>query len=187
MNQNQARVRQWMENAQENLPSFPTIPNADVRRLCARLILEEALETVNAMGIQASLTANSHGMLRIEDIYFKDTGEVDQKEVGNGLADTEFVLHWGANQFGLDHQPFFDEVCRSNETKFDWKSSEIIGLTTCKVITLKDGKFCVRDKGNKIMKSPSYSPADDASILAYQVKNGISQHGESVPVNSVQQ
>jgi hypothetical protein len=137
MNQNQARVRQWMENAQENLPSFPTIPNADVRRLCARLILEEALETVNAMGIQASLTANSHGMLRIEDIYFKDTGEVDQ--------------------------------------------------TTCKVITLKDGKFCVRDKGNKIMKSPSYSPADDASILAYQVKNGISQHGESVPVNSVQQ
>lgn len=46
----QQMVEDFMRKAKQEVPSFPCIPSLEVRRLRAKLIIEEAFETVHALG-----------------------------------------------------------------------------------------------------------------------------------------
>lgn len=48
--QHQRDVEKFMELAGQEVPKVPTVPSVEVRRLRARLILEECLETIAALG-----------------------------------------------------------------------------------------------------------------------------------------
>lgn len=69
----QQRVNHFMRLAKQDVPSAPTIPSPEVRALRARLILEEALETIDALG--CTVTANVAGMEMGEMIYEKITAK----------------------------------------------------------------------------------------------------------------
>ena len=47
------KVKQFMQGAKQGTPDKPSIPDEETRLLRARLILEEALETVEALGFSA--------------------------------------------------------------------------------------------------------------------------------------
>jgi hypothetical protein len=51
----QRRIEAFMKEASQNAPDFPQIPSDDILKLRASLILEEALETVDAMGLTVYL------------------------------------------------------------------------------------------------------------------------------------
>lgn len=50
--QEQIRVQQWMKAFGQDCPTQPIIPPLEIRKLRAKLILEEALETINALGFR---------------------------------------------------------------------------------------------------------------------------------------
>lgn len=55
----------FMQEAGQEIPDFVSIPSGDVRRLRARMTLEEALETIEALGFS----------LKLGDVEIKDQGK----------------------------------------------------------------------------------------------------------------
>lgn len=105
----------------------PELPDDATLVLRARLIVEEAGE------------------------FLKAASHKDMIEMVDALCDILYVTFGTADVMGVDLEPFFNEVQRSNMTK--------------------EGK----DDSGKIQKGPNYSPPDLRSILAHQVKEFGSQ------------
>ena len=114
----QSQVAVFMANAGQNLPKIPTIPDLDTRKLRATLILEEAVETVNALGFVVNFDYS--------DFEESDSWKPSLEWIADGLADLHYVGYCGtANACGLDMQPIFSEIHRSNMSKFiDGKKRE---------------------------------------------------------------
>lgn len=108
----------------ENIVSSPTIPLANVRELCQTLLRGELLELSTAI---------------VND---------DLNEIADGIGDSIFVLLYMAHCYGLPIGAIWDEIVRTNMTKF------------------VDG-VAVRDPHtNKILKPESWMPPDIEAILA---------------------
>ncbi len=69
----QQRVEHFMRQARQPLPEEPSIPSEEIRRLRAKLILEEALETIKALGFCCRLRFSSIAFWR-EISNFQSTG-----------------------------------------------------------------------------------------------------------------
>ena len=123
MNPMQVQVKAFHDTFGLNDVSSPQIPSAAVQRLRMRLIYEEAQEFA-----QASAAG-------------------DLPHAIKELADLFYVVLGAANAYGVDIEPFFDEVHRSNMTKH-WPDGEVR-----------------RDADGKILKPPTYSPANIERIL----------------------
>ena len=124
MNSMQAMVKEFHDHYGLDDPSAPAIPPAAVLDLRARLILEEANE-------------------------LKEAGELGNlPHAIKELCDLLYVVLGTANAYGIDVEPFFAEVHRSNMTKV-WP----------------EGKF-KKDQFGKVLKPPAYVPADIAGVLA---------------------
>lgn len=67
----------------QEAPARPTLPDATVRRLRAALILEEALETIEALGFKATVTDNVRGL--------NPAGEPNLVEIVDGCCDLKVV------------------------------------------------------------------------------------------------
>jgi len=85
--------------------------------LGARLMLEELLETLTALGLQASV--NLSGKWSIHPVTVAGVGrkEVDVVEAIDGLCDVVYTAMWTAYALGIDLTPFFEEVCDNNLLK----------------------------------------------------------------------
>lgn len=112
-----------MQAAQQECPTKPTMPSTAVRSLRYHLILEELGEL---------------------DVAFMNA---EINDATDAIADLLVVVLGTAVACGIDIAPVFDEVHRSNMTKFI------------------DGH---RREDGKWIKGPSYSPANIAKILANQ-------------------
>lgn len=137
-----AAVREFMLKAGQGCPNTPCIPNEDIRQLRVKLILEELHELASASGF-----------------YLVDGDIVDRNampatwptpianivEAADAFADLLYVVLGGAVAWGIDVNKVFEEVHRSNMTKF------IDGYRRA------DGKW---------VKGPSYTPADIEAALA---------------------
>lgn len=64
----QQRIDAMMEGADQGVPVGPAVPDANTRMLRARLIYEEAMETINALGVEVTVTT------RAEEHYAKGCG-----------------------------------------------------------------------------------------------------------------
>ena len=84
--------------------------------------------------------------------------------IADGIADLLYVVLGTASAYGINVQPIFDEVQRSNMTKAVWDEE----TQSYKVILREDGK---------ILKPESFSPADIEAVLTEQtsVETGVLQ------------
>src|ERR1700737_4460306 len=123
MNQMQDDVKRFHDTYGLDAPAAPSIPPVEVQKLRMRLILEEAAE-------------------------LKEASEAgDLPHAIKELCDLLYVVLGAANAYGIDIEPFFAEVHRSNMTKL-WPDGAIH-----------------KDTDGKVLKPDTYSPADIAGVL----------------------
>lgn len=89
----QLQVEMFMHCAGQQVPNAPTTPDAATRLLRAKLIMEEALELVRALGVQLYCDGDGSVDLLYCDLGFADLGEsaFDLTEVIDGCCDLKVV------------------------------------------------------------------------------------------------
>jgi NTP pyrophosphatase (non-canonical NTP hydrolase) len=133
----QKQVQEFMEAFQQDCSSVQRMPSQATFDLGMKLITEERNELQGA----ETLT--------------------DRKDA---IGDLLYVVYWMANAHGLDMEAITDEIHRSNMSKM-WTDEEIAQINaSVKVIhSLAIGNprrhVVVRVSDGKVIKSPSYSPA----------------------------
>lgn len=132
----QLGVEAFMAKAGQAVPGSPIMPDHDVRKLRAALILEECLETINALGF--SVYADRTPVDKKSAFVVQDRG-MDFHEIVDGCADIAVVTIGTLSACGVDDGPVLAAVNESNMTKF------LPG-------------FSIREDG-KLIKSPRYQPA----------------------------
>ena len=123
MNPFQEKVREFHRKFGMRAPSSPTLEDYPFA-LRAKLIAEEAEEFIQACEAK------------------------DQVEMIDALCDLIYVACGGANEMGIDLEPFFDEVHRTNMSKLG-----------------PDGEPIRREDG-KITKPFGWTPPDIEGVLA---------------------
>ena len=102
----------------QTLPAVPyTVPCYDVRRLRAKLTLEEAFETVVGLGFTVIIV---DGNPQIVDIpgYDPHDWETAVEKVIDGSVDTAYVSTGNLAAYGVPDLPHIIEVNRANDAKF---------------------------------------------------------------------
>ncbi len=131
------RVKEFMQKVGQDTPEGAIVPDEKIRILRAKLILEEALETVAAMGV--TVHTNGHEITE-EGLGYAAPNAVDLKEVVDGCADISVVTIGTLIAFGVDDEPVLEEVDASNLRKF--------------------GEGSYRREDGKWMKPPGWTPPD---------------------------
>ncbi len=132
-----------MQKAGQQTPARVTTPDAATRVLRAKLIVEEALETVRALGVRVEAGGAA---LEVEELAFAAAGAVDLEGVADGCADISVVTVGTLVAFGMDDELLLQEVDAANLRKFGPGAR-----------VREDGKW---------MKPPDWTPPDIAGVLA---------------------
>lgn len=137
MTKEQNEIREFMVKAGQQTPAKPEMPSMEVRKLRIKLIAEELLELCAAYGVDMRTDGDEVEVAESEKI-------TSLVEAYDAVLDLMVVVIGTGVAQGTDLQPGWDEVHRSNMSKFI------------------DGH---RREDGKWIKGPSYSPADLAPIL----------------------
>ncbi len=123
MTKQQEQVREFMLKAGQDVPPFPIVPHDEITHLRCSLIQEEL------------------------DEYYDAAATEDLIEIADAIADLLYVVLGTAVAHGIDIEPIFDEVHKSNMSKFI------------------DGH---KDESGKWMKGPSFFPPKIKPLLETQ-------------------
>ncbi|HLH69139.1 MAG TPA: nucleotide pyrophosphohydrolase [Candidatus Dormibacteraeota bacterium] len=127
MNDQQRMVHDFHERFDLVRHTRPTWPGKEVHRLRTLLIEEELAE-------------------------FRNAGEAeDLVGIADALADLLYVVYGAAVEFGIDLEPVFAEIHRSNMSK-------------------GDANRCPRRPDGKVLKGPGYEPPRVREVLAQQLE-----------------
>lgn len=108
----------------------------------------------------------------------------DLVEIADALGDLLYVIYGAGVTYGIDLEPVVAEIHRSNMSKL-WKTSEVMdrakgtaaehqggreykfvdGVVASVVDFKSDRQWLVKRADGKVLKSPSYSPADLAEVM----------------------
>lgn len=93
----------------------PQVPSDDRVRLRAKLILEEALEFLDACfeGSTAGLRDDIEHFITTQEVW------VDLSEAADALTDIAYIVEGSNLEFGIDSEPVLDEVHSANMRKTD--------------------------------------------------------------------
>lgn len=137
-----------MLRARQECPLTPTMPDEKVRQLRARLILEEALETIKALGVKV-FTASSLGNVDKAHVRFESSHEApDLVEIADGCADISVVTIGTLIACGIQDVSLLEAVDQNNLEKF------------------KPG-HSINEHG-KLIKPPKHLPPDIDKVLREQ-------------------
>lgn len=180
MSEHQKRIAEFMRLAGQDLPDRITVPSREVRELRARLILEEAIETIDALGFCAEVVIRDDGSQRMKGpiVVAHDRG-YNLAQIADGCADISVVTIGTLLAFGIADKPLLEEVDRSNLAKFDWPKCQQHGLKMAPISDSAGLYRCLSPDGcvyqthgpykradGKWMKSPDWTPPDiDEAIL----------------------
>ena len=123
----------------------------------------------------------------MKDILFQCNGKTPNiAQVADGLGDSNVINNGTANAFGIDMEPVMAEIFRSNATKF-WSYDEINATFSFpvwskdfnarlkdnsefdhKIRSVGNNRYIVFNKDDKVIKPPSYSPANIEKIIEQQ-------------------
>lgn len=136
MTNHESRVREFMRLANQATPDAPGLPSDAIRLLRARLILEEALETIHALGCFVT-----------RDLEIQESGMApDLIEIADGCADTIIVCTGTLLACGIPLEPLLEMVDESNIKKYE-------------------GDYSFRADG-KLVKPTNWQKPDIAGLLA---------------------
>lgn len=119
----QQRVEKFMALAKQEIPSSPIMPNEKTRELRAKLILEEALETVRDLGFSAmfcpeSVQEQEERWIKKDNIVLFPNGKESLKNIADGCADIIVVTTGTLSACGLSDMSVQKEVDDNNLAKF---------------------------------------------------------------------
>lgn len=111
----QQRIEQFMVLADQAIPPSPLMPSEEVRLLRAKLIFEEAMETIAALGVTVQLAR-----LPVDnaDCAFTADGVPDLYAIADGCADLSVVAIGTLSACGIADEALLAEVDESNLRKF---------------------------------------------------------------------
>lgn len=144
----QRRIEKFMGNARQEVLGTPVVPSQEVRRLRAALILEEALETIEALGYGV-LSADGR-TIDMDNTSLELTHEPCLIEIADGCADIMVVTLGTLSACGIADESVMMEVLDSNDSKF------------------AEGSY-INEIG-KLIKSPLYQPARIDQVLISQTQ-----------------
>jgi predicted HAD superfamily Cof-like phosphohydrolase len=142
-------VREMMQAFGQDTPEKPTLENYPFK-MRARLIREEAREFLHAAGCIVV-----HGVCNTT--WLAQVNDSDWPEMIDAICDLLVVTYGAANAMGIDIEPFFEEVHRSNMAK--------VGA---------DGKVVMREDG-KVLKPEGWKPPRIEKLL----KESVERMGEA--------
>lgn len=190
----QHRVDEFMRRAGQELPDRPTLPDERTRLLRARLILEEALETVSALGfgvVQQGRDLTDKEQFK-ESVTFVPRFRGEDVNVNaalagiaDGCADIIVVTTGTLSACGISDDPVQREVDLNNLAKFEHRCpgcglsikpnsmsvSEETGRAPgerrclCCGMVWRSG---YRDQHGKWVKPEGHKPPEIARVLAWQ-------------------
>jgi len=153
----QKRVEQSMIAFGHVARKTPTIPPENERALWARLILEEAIEAINALGFNIHQEVELFGAsdsfevgisgLRDGTLDLSSAGDVDLSEIAKECADLSVVAMLPLSSCGIAARPILEAVDQNNFEKADTGSTDP-----------KTGKF---------VKHPDHPKPDIEEILRF--------------------
>lgn len=129
-----------------------TVPAPDARELCARLVLEEALETIAALGVRVEWSDGEYtqSLPKVDDCTFvASTPEegLDLLDIIDGACDTIYVAGGVLAACGVPDEPHLEEVCRANNDKFP------------------DGRVKLDASGKKYLKPLGWEGPDHKAVM----------------------
>src|ERR1035438_9257282 len=115
---------------ERQLPGNPyEMPGPEVRLLRAKLILEEALETIHALGFRLSIYEDYDDdpteveFTKVEHINFGKFGEPDMEKIIDGCCDGIYVYTGTLACCGIPDNPHLQEVNNANDKKFPGRAT----------------------------------------------------------------
>jgi NTP pyrophosphatase (non-canonical NTP hydrolase) len=145
MNAMQRQVEEFHRAFSVAVGTTPSLPDRSIRKLREALIEEELAEFRIANREPADIT-----------------------EAADAIADMLYVIFGAASAYGIDIEPVFNEVHRSNMSKL-WTPAEMMAHKGQPLTFIGAGdRFVAKRADGKVIKAPGYSPADIAKVLAEQ-------------------
>jgi len=152
----QALVREFHETFGLPARPRPTVLQTDEAKLRIRLMREELREIEDAF--EAIETASGLSV---------DYGKL-YADVAAEVADLLYVTYGTAVQMGFDADVVMAEIHRANMSKL-WSQEEVDEAkhAGARISTWQqpDGRYVVQDAGGKILKPPSFQPANKQVAL----------------------
>ena len=152
------QIRYAMKLAKQATPEVITEPDEKTRLLRARLILEEAIETIRD-GLGVSMTVGEHD-LNMFAVKFDADREVNMTEIIDGCGDLSVVTIGTLVAVGMPDMPLLQLIDENNLQKLE------------NAIIDDDGKY---------QKPPGHKPPDVAGLIDY-IKN--EERGYRLTVNA---
>lgn len=131
------QIHQFMTTFGQQTQALPNLPSRAIKNLRKKLVLEEAGEFADAV----------------------DAG--DLVAIADAIGDLLYVVLGSAIAYGIDPEPIFEEVYRSNMTK-KWPDGTVH-----------------RDEGGKVIKPSTYSPPNLGPIIE-RLKDGGVYEGQGI-------
>ncbi len=145
--EHQLRVEAMMKGFGQEVFDQPADRDEKTRILRARLIMEEALETIQD-GLRVDVATHGFGPIEFEDLEFKPkAGRANLAELADGCADISVVTVGTLSAFGIKDKPLLEEVDNNNLLKL---------------------KTATKDEFGKFVKHPDHPPPDINGVLASQ-------------------
>lgn len=123
--EHQQRVDEFMRLAEQEVPEAPVIPNEKTRILRAKLILEEALETIReGLGVDVlidhgnSIKTVGFGNVIMENLDFNVVRDADLEQIADGCADVKVVTTGTLSACGIADEALQHAIDCSNLEKF---------------------------------------------------------------------
>jgi predicted HAD superfamily Cof-like phosphohydrolase len=115
----QSAITNFMLTGKQEVPRYPTVPDEKTRLLRARIIFEEALEQVEALGCDVALDRfGNRSVLSNDDISFRITGNIDLAAIADGCIDQCYVSIGTLCSLGINADDIFRIVHHANMEKF---------------------------------------------------------------------
>jgi len=161
----QLAVREFMESFNQKTREFYAPPLDGERILRARLIMEEAMETAQAL---LSGTGVNKLFWQGQSITFAPAGgeprrpeKEDLHHVIDGLCDLLYVTLGSFTTFGISAEPCFAECHRKNLSKFWTRAQKEKAIDEKKGLRFTQSqydadRFIAQDPGGKVIKPPTF-------------------------------
>ena len=110
----QQRIEQFMRLAKQRVPQLPEMPSEKTRELRAKLIMEEALETIDALGVDVTC-GNTY--VSKDNVHLFATHPPNLVEIADGCADISVVTIGTLSACGIPDQGLLEMVDKNNLEK----------------------------------------------------------------------